>query len=213
MALHLAAEARSRRVDLAEAEKLAGTRKNKYLNQLENVRNDLGLVKTLTVEEAASKLGCQGVRVAALGALDRYRRKKAAPNLDRPVYPCAAVAAACAASKPRVRLDGELLLELSGASKRDLDAIVKAMLEQQKEDGGKEEKEKNGKRRTSRAKEDDVTEKKALEGMENGGHHSRGKKSLKLSEEEEEGTASAFDMSDYEEWKDRMLAEAGIKES
>ena len=172
-------------------------------------------------------------RDSLLSSLTANRRKDV--DLDRAKYPCAAVAAACVASKPKIGFDRHRLLELACASKSELHNLVKDVIKAngaekktKKGEGTSEEesqspdKTSNGRRVYRRKREEDkengespvkaaaelTTPASPLTPKRNISRPSTpgsARKTPRLNQEELE-----FDREEYEEWKQRMLVLAGM---
>ncbi len=215
LALHLASTSgkQEQQVNVKDAAKLSGMKRDKYQNLMENVRKELGLTKIVTVEEVAVKLGCAQKRKEAADVLGKFstisKSKMSASarrnaNFNKSKYVCAAVAVVCQ-GKNKVKLDKAKLAELSGVTKRELDALVKSMAETIKD----EQKE------TSEEEDRDVAaeiaktpnKKRPAEVTANGGGSSS--KSYRLNVDVDEDFE--FDMEEYEQWKAKILKQAGIK--
>ena len=137
--LHLAAAEAGKSVDIKNMIKTAGARsKPHYLQTYQNAESVLQIENVLSVQEVTVQLGVSQVAELAASNLALYtghltqslgQLAAANINLARPVYPCAAVAAAAKIRGEKV--DQTKLTDLSRAKKKDLQDIVEEMLKLQ----------------------------------------------------------------------------------
>ncbi len=222
LSLSAAAEGRGRKVGSTEAARLAGVTKKKYLSHLQLVcKQHLTDDKDRQspsgrghdIREISLQLRCPHIQDHARVLLDAYRRqllesidpaRRGDVCVNRAVYPCAAVAAACKLSKPRVTVDRGQLLELSGATKKDLDDLIKAMLLAASKEMDDEEKRNNAKRKLSQDLANTIKEKKIPDDSPDK------KKRVIPRLNEEEDNELMFDAEEYQQWKTTILKEAGL---
>jgi len=128
LCLHLSAIQAGKAVDTKLMVKLAGAKsKPHYLSIYQNVEKILDLDKVLSVQEVCVQLGVSHLSEKAGKVLSVYESHMKetfgearcdALNLGKPVYPCAAVNAACKSMGEKIDL--VKLCEISRGKKRDL---------------------------------------------------------------------------------------------
>jgi len=128
LCLHLSACQAGRAVDTKQMVKLASAKsKPHYMSVFQNAEKILELDQILSVQEVCVQLGVSHVAVKAAKVLSGYEDslketygevRFGALNLGRPVYPCAAILAACKVIGEKV--DFGKLCEVSRAKKKDL---------------------------------------------------------------------------------------------
>jgi len=203
LCLHLSATQGAKSVDAKLMVKLAGAKsKPHYLSIYQNAEKILELDQVLSVQEVCVQLGVSHVAEKAAKVLTVYESHMKntfgearcdALNLGRPVYPCAAVNAACKIIGEKVDL--AKLSEISRAKKKDLLELSEEMVNLQPD---KDDKSGTKKKLDFMDKIMGVSE----EGKENSDAEPGDKKGRGRIREED------FEDDGYDDWKEAMLRKA-----
>jgi len=199
LCLHLSAVQAGKQVDTRQMVKLAGAKsKPHYLSIYQNAEKILELNQVLSVQEVCVQLGVSQAAEKAAKVLSVYEHRIKetfgearcdALNLGKPVYPCAAVSAACKSLGEK--LDLARLVEISRGKKRDLLELSEEMTSLQTDGEGK-----NG----SKKKLDFMDKIMGVcEGSKENSEGDQGdRKSRRIREED-------FEDDGFEDWKEGML--------
>jgi len=199
--VHLALVQKGAPVEMKQMVKLGGAKSRPhYLSVFQNAEKILQLDTVLSVQEISVQLGVSHLAELAGRVLTSYEdhlrstlgeAKFANLSLGRPIYPCAAVAAACKLRGEKV--EQARLADISRAKKKDLNEMCEEML------GLQPKEEKNVKRKLQLMEQIMVgAEEKEHEGEEESQERNV-RDRLKEEEVEDDG---------YEEWKEEILRRA-----
>lgn len=203
LCLHLAASQAGKSVDDRQMVKLASAKsKPHYFSVYQNAEKILELDQVLSVQEVCVQLGVSHVSERAAKVMSCYEEHLKVTfgearfldmNLNRSVYPCAAVNTACKIIGEKIEFGK--LCEISKAKKKDLVELCEEMLNLQPE------------------KNDNKGTKKKLDFMDKimgVGEEFKENNEKEINEKRFKGRVKEDDFEDdgYEDWKEAMLRKA-----
>ena len=203
LCLHIAAAQDGKSVDIKQMVKLAGAKsKPHYLSIYQNAEKILELDQVMSVQEVCVQLGVSHMAESASKILNKYETHmhdtfgknlcETSANFGRPVFPCAAVSAACKIASEK--FDHSKLIDISRAKKSELLALSDNMFNLQPTDNGK---------KGTRKKLDFMDKIMGVndDAKENVEDETDGKVRSRVKEED-------FEDDGYEDWKQMMLKKA-----